>query len=173
MRSLSSRSPDRRAVAAVEFAFLAPVLITLLFGVWEVGRMIQMYQIISNAAREGGRQAATAKYNNTQVKQATLDYLIGAQVPASDTIPNNQVTLSNTNCTITVQDTTHTVPDISQASQLDVIQVTVTVPVKNFRWTGANLYSSDNTTIQSTSSFLCLRDVPLEVTIDMPGSPLP
>jgi Flp pilus assembly protein TadG len=171
---IRSRSHARRAAALVEFAFLAPVLITLLFGVWEVGRMIQIYQMVSNAAREAARQAATARYSNTQVKQAALDYLISAQVPASDTIANNQVNLSNTNCTFTVQDTTNdSVADVSQASQLDAIQVKVSVPVKNFRWTGANLYSDDNTTIQATSTFLCLRDVPLQVDITMPEAPLP
>jgi Flp pilus assembly protein TadG len=171
MRSFGSRSRARRAVAAVEFAFLAPVLITLLFGIWEVGRMIQMYQIVSNAAREGGRQAATAKYTNAQVQQTVLTYLIASQVPASDTLPNNQVTLGNTNCTITVQDQTSGT-DVSQANQLDVILVTVSVPVKNFRWTGANLYSTDNTQVSATATFLCLRDVPLQVPTSIPAAPL-
>jgi hypothetical protein len=134
--------------------------------------MIQMYQIVSNAAREGGRQAATAKYTNSQVQQTALSYLLASQVPASDTLPNNQVTLSNTNCTINVQDQTSGT-DVSLAHQLDVIVVTVTVPVKNFRWTGANLYSTDNTTIQATATFLCLRDVPLQVDTSIPAAPLP
>jgi Flp pilus assembly protein TadG len=172
MCSFRTPATARRAVAAVEFAFLAPVLITLLFGVWEVARMIQMYQIVSNAAREGGRQAATAKYTNTQVQQTVLNYLLSAQVPASDTLPNNQVTLSNTDCTITVQDQTSGT-DVSQASQLDVIVVSVSVPVRNFRWTGANLYSTDATTVNATATFLCLRDVPLQVSTTIPAAPLP
>jgi Flp pilus assembly protein TadG len=176
MRSRSSRSRARRAVAAVEFAFLAPVLITLLFGVWEVARMIQMYQIVSNASREGARQAATGKYHssqdNPQIQQTILSYLISAQVPAHDTIPNGQVTLANTNCTFNVQGRASG-SDVADANQLDPITVTVTVPVKNFRWTSANWYSTDATTISSTASFLCLRDVPLQVDTGIPGAPLP
>src|SRR5262249_24204281 len=48
----------RRAVAAVEFAIVAPLLFGLLLGVWEIGRLVQVQQIISTAAREGGRVAA-------------------------------------------------------------------------------------------------------------------
>ena len=49
----------RRGVAAVEFALVALLfLVPLLIGVWEVGRLVQVQQIVSNAAREGARLAA-------------------------------------------------------------------------------------------------------------------
>lgn len=54
-------SDHRPAVAAVEFAFTAAfVLIPLMIGIWEVGRLVQVQQIVSNAAREGARRAAQA-----------------------------------------------------------------------------------------------------------------
>jgi Flp pilus assembly protein TadG len=143
MRILCSRSRARRAVAAVEFAFLAPVLITLLFGVWEVGRMIQMYQIVSNAAREGGRQAATAKYTNPQVQQTVLNYLLAAQVPASDTLPNSQVTLANTDCTITVQD---------QTTNTDVSHITVQITGSFVPAVPTLLFLSNTLPVQATST---------------------
>jgi len=49
----------RRGVAAVEFALVALLfLVPLLIGIWEVGRLVQVHQIVSNAAREGARLAA-------------------------------------------------------------------------------------------------------------------
>ena len=49
----------RRGAAAVEFALVALLfLVPLLIGVWEVGRLVQVHQIVSNAAREGARLAA-------------------------------------------------------------------------------------------------------------------
>ena len=50
-------------MAAVEFAMILPVILTLLLGIWEVGRMIEIQQILYNAAREGGRQAAYGSAN--------------------------------------------------------------------------------------------------------------
>lgn len=56
---MKSRHKQRRhAIAAVEMAVLAIPLMILLVGTIEVGRLVQVTQIISNAAREGMRVAA-------------------------------------------------------------------------------------------------------------------
>ena len=49
----------RRGVAAVEAALLLPLALLLMLGTWEVGRMVEVSQILNNAAREGGRSAST------------------------------------------------------------------------------------------------------------------
>jgi Flp pilus assembly protein TadG len=59
----------RRGIAAVELALLLPFLLMLLLGTWEVGRMLQIQQSLTNAAREGGRQASTGLLTNSQVEQ--------------------------------------------------------------------------------------------------------
>ena len=38
---------------AVEAAFVLPLALIFLFGTWEVGRIIELNQILYNAAREG------------------------------------------------------------------------------------------------------------------------
>ncbi len=43
---------SRRAAAAVEMALLAPLMTTLLLGIWEVARMVEVQQLVNNAARE-------------------------------------------------------------------------------------------------------------------------
>jgi hypothetical protein len=46
-----------RGQALVEFALLVPVLILILLGTVDAGRLIFAYNAVSNAAREGGRTA--------------------------------------------------------------------------------------------------------------------
>src|SRR3954454_20627266 len=72
---------SRRGVVVVEFAGVVTLLLILLLGLWEVGRLLQVKQILANAAREGGRQAATGikstaeiqQYVRMSVKRAGLD----------------------------------------------------------------------------------------------------
>jgi len=47
----------QRGQALVEFALLVPVLILILLGTVDAGRLIFAYNAVSNAAREGGRTA--------------------------------------------------------------------------------------------------------------------
>lgn len=95
------RRPDRRrtGTAAVEFAaVLTFVLVPLMVGLWEMGRVVQVQQIVANGAREGARLAAQANTINStgsptliydtiappntaqtpNVKAAVMQYLSGA-----------------------------------------------------------------------------------------------
>ena len=69
------------------------ILIPLMLGLWEMGRFVQVQQIVANAAREGARTAGQALTiqpdgNTTQVrtmvagspsvKSAVMQYLVGA-----------------------------------------------------------------------------------------------
>src|SRR5215470_4385094 len=47
--------PRRDAAAVVELALLLPFLLVVNLGIWEVGRLIQVQQVLNNAAREGAR----------------------------------------------------------------------------------------------------------------------
>jgi Flp pilus assembly protein TadG len=68
----------RRGIAATEMAILAPFLLTLLMGIWEVGRYIMIQNLLENAVREGGRLGASGTYfssnnhNDPTVTGATL-----------------------------------------------------------------------------------------------------
>src|SRR5689334_14928229 len=69
--------PQRPATAAMELAMLLPLILVLIFGVWDVGTILNAQQILSNAAREGARLAAVG---------TMLDEATGAQkdVTAAD-----------------------------------------------------------------------------------------
>src|SRR5262249_26909902 len=75
---LQPRRRDSSGTAAVEFAAVAPLLLLLLLGLWEVGRAIQVQQILSNAAREGARAAAQAQIVNAVGAYTRIGVTTGA-----------------------------------------------------------------------------------------------
>jgi Flp pilus assembly protein TadG len=55
--SRSRRLGDTRGQSLVEFSLVVLVLLMLLFGVVEVGRMVMVYSTVANAAKAGARYA--------------------------------------------------------------------------------------------------------------------
>lgn len=51
----------------VEFAIVLPVLMMLLFGIFEVGRMVFIYSAVTNASREAARFGSAIGYDDTGV----------------------------------------------------------------------------------------------------------
>ena len=132
----------RRGVVAVEAAILLPLLLTLMLGIWEVGRMIQVNQTLINAAREGARLAAGGYVNSTpvtdaMVQQAVLDYLTSAGLPAA-AVSGAQVNLA---CQATPVWT-----NPSDALPLDPFQITLVIPqgaaFDSLRWNLLNRLTS-------------------------------
>lgn len=66
----------RRAVAAVEFAVLAPFLFTLATGAFEVGRGIMVRQILTDAA-EGLPQRRPPRSNQLQHNVGSQRHPVG------------------------------------------------------------------------------------------------
>ena len=69
-----------------------PILLLFMLGMWEVGRMVQVEQILVNAAREGARVAAEGQLtiNGVNVpvtvpvvQQNVQDYLTAAGLPSA------------------------------------------------------------------------------------------
>ncbi|MBX7075652.1 MAG: pilus assembly protein [Pirellulales bacterium] len=132
------RRNSRRAVVAVEAAMVLPVLIVLLFGVWEVGRLVQVQQLLTNAAREGARAAAGGYINGTPVSTTTVEnnvrtYLYASGLP-STAVLGTQVNVTN----LSGNSWTHP----SDALPLDAFRVTVTIPsgapFDSLRWALVN-----------------------------------
>ena len=78
----------RSGAVAVEAAIVLPLVLVLLFGIWEVGRFVLVGQMLNTAAREGARLAAGGYTNGTpvtagMVQQAVQDYLTAAGFPAA------------------------------------------------------------------------------------------
>ena len=127
----------RRGTAAVEMAFVTPLIVTLLLGTWEMGRYVEVQQIISDAAREGGRQASSGQMTNSQVIAAVTNYVKIAGLPITDLV-------------VGVSDLTNSGVDVSQATSLDQLQVTVSLPFQDVRWTSLKLVTSDATNVTAS-----------------------
>jgi Flp pilus assembly protein TadG len=170
------RRRSRDGIAAVEFAFVLPVLFTLMLGVWEVGRVIQVQQVLVNAAREGARIAAQGQTINltgayTQIHTTTgspnvqttvLNYLAGAGFS------------NNSGVTVTFAfldgDTSETDP--YQGTKDQRFAVDVTMPYDNVRLTNLNLLNFSNLTAHV--EWVSMADDPFTINTTIPTwSPLP
>ncbi len=114
-----------RAQAMVEFAIALPVLLVLLVGIMEVGRMLLMYALVNNASRDAARYASAvglddsglyAKYTYCDGIKATAKssaYFLGNSITvtvAYDTGPSG-ATLSGDCTNGSVASTTATTGD--------------------------------------------------------------
>jgi len=138
MERRSSVAKNRSAVACVEFALVLPILLTLVLGVLEIGRYVQVRQIVTSASREGARQAASGQMTNAQVINVVTGYIQASGLPTA-------------NLAVTVLDVTQPAVDVSQATQLDKLQVTVSIPYSGVRWSTTNYFTNATTKITATS----------------------
>ncbi len=67
--------------AVVEMAVVAPVLLTLLFGIIEFGWVFMAYQTITNAAREGARTATLQGSTDDDIEDRVNTYMEPARLP--------------------------------------------------------------------------------------------
>jgi hypothetical protein len=145
MNAARARSPRRAASAAVEFALLSPLLVALLLGMWEVGRMGEIQQILSNAAREGARQAATGQLTATEVEDVVRTYLDNAGVPTG-------------NLEVDVVNLDSSTRGVVGAKQLDRLEVTVSIPFTDVEWTALRQIASSATRLNARSLWHSVKD---------------
>jgi Flp pilus assembly protein TadG len=81
MKKTSWRLRQQRGAVAVEFALIMPVLLLILVGTLEFGRVWSQLQVFQGAAREGARCAAV-KATSTCSIQDRINASSGAYKPA-------------------------------------------------------------------------------------------
>jgi Flp pilus assembly protein TadG len=146
----------RRGSAAVELAVVMPMLMTMLFGIWEVGRMADAQQILDNAVHEGSRQAAAGQLAAADVQATVTNYVKTAG-------------LSTTNLTVTVSDLTTPGTDPVDATHLDRMQVTAVIPFKDVRYSTTRFFTSTSTNLTSTSIWYSTNQQSYPSTITAPA----
>jgi Flp pilus assembly protein TadG len=157
LSSAPHHASPRRAAASVEFVVVLPLLVALLVGLWEVGRLVEIEQVMNNAAREGARQAATAQVNVSQVQTVVINYLKAAGVPVNNSDPNQVVQVQNLGW---VGNPPPPDNNPQNATQLDQLQVTVTIPFSDVRWIALNLVTTASTQMTGQAVWSCLKDTP-------------
>ena len=126
MRFLTEKRPRRRKAirrggAAVEFAFVAPLLMMVLFGATELGRAMYIQNTVTTAAREGAREASLPSSSEASVTSVVDQY-------TSQFADINDVDVEIS-------------PTIANVESGDTISVSVTVPATSIsgwahRWLG-------------------------------------
>ncbi|MGH2589590.1 MAG: TadE/TadG family type IV pilus assembly protein, partial [Actinomycetota bacterium] len=85
MTGILRRVRGQRGAVAVEFALILPVLLLIVVGTIEFGRVYSQFQVFNGAAREGARCAAvkSTPFSDCDV-QERIDQSAGAYVPDAD-----------------------------------------------------------------------------------------
>jgi Flp pilus assembly protein TadG len=103
---------NQRGVAAVEFAIVLPVLLSILFGIVEFGLLMYDKVVITNASREAARAGVAlrkpGKYTTQQIQDVALNYCrnyligFGKATTPTVTVPSGQGGSFGTSLTVTV-----------------------------------------------------------------------
>lgn len=182
-RSLARR---RAGTATVECGMvLMLVVVPLMIGVWEVGRLVYAQQVVANAAREGCRLAAQGKTINKFGNPTEI--LWGSQGAAStdpnvwDTVYQSVTTgglpgLARTDVTITctfgplpptAPTGTPTPTEPWNAVKNQVYTVEVTIPFDKVRW--VNLGIVNPSVVYYKATWTMLVDDPFSIDPKMPN----
>lgn len=90
---------NQRGNAVIEFALVLPLLLLVLFGITELGRMIMTTNMLNTASREGARLAAVGAVTDTLAVQARVTAVLAS---ARITPTNIQITFNAAAHSVTV-----------------------------------------------------------------------
>jgi len=173
------RRDTRRGTAAVEMAVALPLLVTMMLGTWEVGRLVEVAQIMTNAAREGARLAAQGKIVALTGSYTDI-YASSGSPNVTTTVQNylNNAGINTTGLVVTFKfvdaagNPVASPTDPCQGTKGQRFRVTVTLPYSSFRWTNVALFPVTNLTV--FCDWFSLVDDPFTVNTAIPGwNPLP
>ncbi len=162
VRPLSSGT-ERRGIATVELALvMAILLLPMVVGLVEVGRLNEVQQIMNNAVREGARQGAAGQMSDTQCKSVVRLYLYNEGLPITNAVvtvtnlgfPGNPAPIDN---------------NPQDATDLDQIQVTLTLPYADVAWLNLGLFLTSTTTMTATANWSSCKDRAYPVPVPPPG----
>jgi Flp pilus assembly protein TadG len=74
---------DARGAAAIEFAIIAPLLFAMLFGVFEIGRLMYEQSRAAAAAAAGARAAAVYSAEDDDDVEAAVEAAVEARYPSN------------------------------------------------------------------------------------------
>lgn len=171
VKSSRRRKEERRGVAVVELAFLMPLLLMLIVGVWEIGRLVQLQQIMNQAARDGARIASQAKIVNTTGAYTQID-MTTTDPNVTDTVKDylygcGITDLTGLQVTFTYLDGDTTLTQPYQGAKNQHFRIYVSLPYANMKWTTLSLINP--TTLAAQCDWNIMVDDPFTITTTLPG----
>jgi Flp pilus assembly protein TadG len=115
-----TKHKPRRAVAVVEFAVIAPILVFLVLGMIELARGMMVKEILTDAARRGCRTAILPSGTTS-----------GVTTDVTTVLSNNSISTANLTTTLLVNGAA---TDISKSPSGAKISLKVSVPVSDVAW---------------------------------------
>ncbi|MGV2496375.1 TadE/TadG family type IV pilus assembly protein [Pelagerythrobacter aerophilus] len=95
MNRLRALLRDTAGVTIIEFAIVAPVLLTLIFGVLDLGHGLYMQSVLQGAVQDAGRDAGL---ESGRTAQATIDESVRTSVQAvMPFIPDEDIDIKRSN----------------------------------------------------------------------------
>lgn len=113
---------QQQGAAAVEFAIVALLLFTILFGILELGRLFYVYNTVQEVTRHAAREAVVRWVDNSSTSPAKVLALFGAA-----TLPGG-AEITATNIDIQYLTASGSVPSPFPASAADNIAACLTGP---------------------------------------------
>ena len=80
-------SKNERGAALIETAITIPIILLIAVGIFEFGRAYQTWQVLTNAAREGARQAILTEKTDADVKTVVENYMKNGGLPCVGSAP--------------------------------------------------------------------------------------
>ena len=128
----------RSAAASVEMAVLAPVLITMMLGMFELSRAMMVKQTLTGAARKGCRTGIIHQYGNSDIISDAKNIM---QDNGFDSTRFNPPSIGS--ITIVVTDPSgSTLSDALDAPPGSTVSVKVSIPVSSFAWFSTKFMSA-------------------------------
>jgi len=178
----------RPGTAAVEFALCLPIMFIILFGLWEVGRTVEVQQVVWNSAREAARDASMGQANLQAVATNLTVYLQSAEPSAFGqghttslispvyALPANSYgytcwdnTANRELFTMAFTDvTTPSVTDPTGMAQLEHYRITVSFPYASVGWLPvAQIMTTSR--LYVAVDWACLVDSPFTIAPNLPA----
>lgn len=174
LSSKHNPSSKERAQAIVEFAIVLPILLMILVGLLEVGRMIFQYAAITNASREAARYASAVgladgtSYNKYQYCAGIKD--VAKRAAFTSNLSDSDIAITYDHGTggstfDTCDGSVDTGVSINTGTNFDRATVTITTVYRPM----VNLVPIPQRTITSTSSRTILGILQLDTTVSSGG----
>jgi len=74
---------NERGQVLIESALIIPMLLLITVGIFEFGRALQTWQVLTNAAREGARMSVLATADEDTVEARVVQYMTMGRLPAA------------------------------------------------------------------------------------------